>query len=434
VTRIARLALAVSLAVLAVHAVAWIAGAAVVVRTLHPPPIQSAVALAASALLLRITDVTAAGARRLAAVGVLVAFGVATVALPLAHEYAGNGFMGDGWDYSQDRDKFDRNAPVAAGHAEIHFKSHLGDLVLATVDRALGRTTTSPAAAYRFLSHLAGFLFIVELLVVLWLCRWSRRACRYAALALACPLALGFFAYYEVGYTAASIALFPLLLAGIANRERESSLDAAGAFQGLHTALHGFGLLGIAGGAAAAICARRRPLSTALRFGAFALATYLGWLLIYVVVLKLSIVSDPYSSNIAFRRLTAAYYFDRRLVQPFLSWPAFREIGATSLAIGVPLLAAGIVRHRGGLERSAALLCAAPGLLFLLVWWASAGVGHDMDLLWGAFAGIGAASWLAARTPRAAFQGWIVLALVHVALWAIIADRTMDRIWLLGHP
>ena len=53
-----------------------------------------------------------------------------------------------------------------------------------------------------------------------------------------------------------------------------------------------------------------------------------------------------------------------------------------------------------------------------------------MDLLLGAFAGISAAIWLASRTPRTAFQAWIVLALVHVMFWAVVADRTMERIWI----
>jgi hypothetical protein len=32
--------------------------------------------------------------------------------------------------------------------------------------------------------------------------------------------------------------------------------------------------------------------------------------------------------------------------------------------------------------------------------------------------------------PRTAFQAWIVLAVVHVMFWAVVADRTMERIWI----
>ena len=112
------------------------------------------------------------------------------------------------------------------------------------------------------------------------------------------------------------------------------------------------------------------------------------------------------------------------------SWHAVTEVGMASLAIGVPLLVFALARRKSRLERHAALLYALPGLLFLVVWWPSAGVNHDMDLLLGAFAGMSAAIWLASRTPRIAFQAWIVLAVVHVMFWAVVADRTIERIWI----
>ncbi len=419
-----------AVAVLALHTLAWCAAAVVVLKNLHPPPLQSACALGASALLLRVIDGASRRRRMIAMAAVLAAFGLATVAAPLDFQFAGNGFMGDGSDYSQNRDKFERNIPVAAGHPEIHFKSHLGDLFLAGVDRMFGRSDTSPATAYEMLSRLGGLLFLGELALVLVVLRGSRRACRFVGLALAIPLVIGFFGYYEVGYMAVSAAAFPLLLHSLRNRAQGQALDIGAGVQGLHTAFHGFGLLGIAGGAVAALRAPDRPVSTALRFSVFALAGYLVWILVYVVGLKLSVVSDPYSGHIAFRRLVMSYYFDRRFVHPLFSWHGVAEVGMASLAIGVPLLVFALVRTQSRLERHAAVLYALPGLLFLIIWWPSAGVGRDMDLLLGAFAGTGAAAWLASRTPRTAFQGWVVLAFVHVMFWAVIADRTMERIWL----
>ena len=425
--------LLVAVAVLALHGSAWFAAAVVVMTSLHPPPLQSACALGCSALLLRVINVASRRRRTVAIVAILGAFGAATVAVPLDFQFAGTGFMGDGADYAQNREKFERNIPVAAGHPEIQFKSHLGDMVLAGVDGMFGRTDTSPAIAYKLLSRLGGLLFVGELLLVLFVLRGSRRACRYIGLALAIPLVIGFFGYYEVGYMAMSVAAFPLLLHSLRSRAQGQALEIGAAVQGLHTAFHGFGLLGIAGGAVAALTARGRPRSATLRYSAFALAAYLGWILVYIVVLGLSVTSDPYSGHIALRRLTTSFYFDRRLVHPLLSWHAVTEVGMASLAIGVPLLVFALLRAKSGLERRVALLYAVPGLLFLLVWWPSAGVNRDMDLLLGAFAGISAAIWLASRTPRIAFQAWVVLALVHVTFWAVIADRTMDRIWI-GQP
>jgi hypothetical protein len=405
--------------------------------------------LALSAVLLRVADVTSRQWRIRATVAALVIFAMATVAMPLDHQFAGNGFMGDGYDYSQDRDKFERNIPMAGAHQELHFKSHLGDLTMALIDRAAGRTETSPATAYATLSRIGGLLLDGELALLLVLFRGSRRACRFVALAIAAPIALTFFGYYEVGYLSVGIAVFPLILYAIHRRGDGTAVDVAGGLQGLHAAFHGFGLVGIAGGTLAALAlgrrsakregGARRGLSLAFRFAAFALAFYLGWVLIYIVGMGMSIVSDPYASHIAFRKLFQLYVFDKRLVHPLLSWNGIGEVGMASLGIGIPLLVLGIARPafarrasagRQNLECQAALLFASPSLFFLIMWWPSAGVQHDMDLLLGAFGAISAGAWLAARTPRAAFQGWILLAATHLLFWAVVANRTMDRVWL----
>ncbi|PYR66782.1 MAG: hypothetical protein DMF88_15220 [Acidobacteria bacterium] len=429
-TPVVRGLLLLAAAALVFHAAAWIEAAVIIARGLKPPPLQSAVVLALSAMLLRVTDVTSRRWRIRATSATLILFAIAMVAMPLDHQFEGNGFMGDGYDYSQDRDKFERNIPMAGAHQELHFKSHLGDLTMALIDRAAGRTETSPATAYATLSRIGGVLFLGELALVLVLFRASRRACRFVALAMAAPLALTFFAYYEVGYLSVGIAVFPLILYAVHRRGDGMAVDAAGGLQGLHAAFHGFGLVGIAGGTLAALAARRRGLSLAFRFAAFGLAFYLGWVVIYIVGMGMSIVSDPYASHIAFRKLFQLYVFDKRLVHPLLSWNGIGEVGMASLGIGVPLLVLGIAKTRASLERQAALLFALPALLFLIVWWPSAGVEHDMDLLLGAFGAISAGAWLAARTPRAAFQGWILLAATHLLFWAVVANRTMDRVWL----
>jgi len=73
--------------------------------------------------------------------------------------------------------------------------------------------------------------------------------CRYVAVAIASPLALLYFGYYELGYLSLSGAVVPLLAIrrGSDFRVTGSTLSA-GLFQGFHTALHGFGLLGLGGG------------------------------------------------------------------------------------------------------------------------------------------------------------------------------------------
>jgi hypothetical protein len=223
-----------------------------------------------SALLLRVGELSSSRGRIRAAVAALAIFAVAMVVMPLDHQFAGNGFMGDGYDYSQDRDKFERNIPAAGAHQELHFKSHLGDLALAVIDRVNGRTDPSPATAYALLSRIGGALFIGELALMLVMFRGSRRACRYVGLALVAPIALTFFGYYEVGYLALSVASFPLLLHAIATR-RTLTRSISPSLQG-STALHGFSLVGIAGSVFAALSARREWRVVGIRFAAFALA------------------------------------------------------------------------------------------------------------------------------------------------------------------
>jgi hypothetical protein len=82
-----------------------------------------------------------------------------------------------------------------------------------------GRTNASPEIAYKFLSRFGGLLFVTELLMVLVILRASRRACRYIGLALAMPLVIGFFGYYEQGCMRCQDSSFSRL---VAQRRSES--------------------------------------------------------------------------------------------------------------------------------------------------------------------------------------------------------------------
>lgn len=427
------LLLVLTLVMLAIHVATWWAAVIVIAKSFHLPPIQSYLALACSALFLVATDRLRRRQRIAASAASLLLFGVLSVAVPLNQQFANTGFMGDGADYAENRDKFDNNIPFAAGDPQIHFKGHLADAFLGAVDLILGRTETSPAIAYRLLSHVGGLLFIGELVLVLVLSHWSRRACRYVGLAMATPVVISYFAFYETGYLAATAGAFPLLMQSIRGRLGRGALGAnegSAIIQGIHTAFHGFGLLGLAGGGLAALRARSNPFGQAFRYGMYALAAYLIWLVFYIVVFKITVAADTYSANIALRQLETGYYFDRRMVHPLLSWNGIAEIGAASVAVGVPMLLLALWQGRSLLERHAALLYALPGLMFLIVWWPSPGVSRDMDLLLSAFAGMSGAIWISSRTPRAALQAWLLLVAVHIAFWTIVADRTLERIWL----
>jgi hypothetical protein len=40
------------------------------------------------------------------------------------------------------------------------------------------------------------------------------------------------------------------------------------------------------------------------------------------------------------------------------------------------------------------------------------------------------AIWISSRSSRSALQAWLLLIGVHIAFWTIVADRTLERIWL----
>jgi hypothetical protein len=419
-------------AALAVHGAAWIPA----VRTLAPsvavPPVQSFALLTMAVAMMRVSAMPRRRDRAERAAAVLMMTLVLMCLLSLPFEHVGQNFMGDGQDFAGHRSKFEENIPLAGGRPELHLKAHLGDALLAAFDRAWGPSPRSAGFAYQAVSRVGGLLFVIEIGLVLALLRGSRRACRFASLALAAPVVIGFFGYYELGYLAVSGAAFPLLVLGV--RARRARLEAgAAAFQGVHAALHGFGLLGIAGGVLAIAATARswwQRVTTIVRFGTIAAAFYLGWVLLYKAALNVSVVPDPASSNIAWRQMTTEFYFDRRLVHPLSSWNGLAEIGVTSLAVGVPVLALAVARARRLALAAPALAYAFPGLLFLIAWWPSLGVSRDMDLLLGAFAGITAAAWVCSRRHRQAVSALAVLALGHVAFWAGVADRSLARIWL----
>lgn len=417
--------------VLAIHIMAWGVWASLLARPRIAAP--SVCVLVLGTLMFFVSGVRRRQLRAERAVGLLVIFFALSIAMPLPKEYAGAHFMGDGTDYATDRRQFDRMFPLTAGRPELQFKSHLSDLMLATVDRTLGRTTQSMPMAYEVLSRIGGLLFLSEIALLLVLTGWSPRACRFAALALATPLSLTFFGYYENGYLAASIAAFPLLAIAFVRRS-PALLHWSGAVQGLHAALHGFGILGIGGGILAALSASRRGWSrwaAAAQFGAFATATYLGWVVLYTVGLKVSLVVDQAVKAIAIRGWTDAYYFDQRLVEPLTTFPAVAEVGIGSLAAGVPVLVAAVAssRVRSRLTQMA-LAFALPALAFLIVWWPSPGVYRDMDLFLGSFGAIGAAAWICSRRRRTTWIGLALLALAHVCIWTAIGDDSLGRTWI----
>lgn len=420
-------------AALLVHVAGWGAAVPVLWRdaALHVPRIQSAIVLSLGLLAIRAAASAGRRTRRLVVLAALASTFVAFVSAPLPQQFEGNGFMSDGVDYASNREKFEQRFPIAQG--AMNFHSHLGDLLMANLDRAFSPSTESAALAYATLSRIGGLLFVIELVLVAAWHRWSRRVCRYAGLAIASPLSLLFFGYYELGYLALSVAVVPLLAFGTSRRFMQTSASTltAGLLQGLHTALHGFGLLGLAGATLASLEGRGDAMRRAVRAATCAsagVAMYLGWIFVYVVGMKLSIVVDKAVSGVGGRPLFEAAVYDRRIADPLFSSIGLGEIGLISMLAGVPLLVLAAV----GSPRSAFVAAAAyalPGLIFLIRWWPP-GAPYNLDLLLAAFPGVFAACWLIASSHRRTMPGFALLVILHTLFWTTIGSTVFDRVWV----
>ena len=420
--------------VLALHAAGWTVAAVHLFydASPHVPRLPSIVAVALGVLTVHAAATQRRRTRRLVVAAVLASALAAFVAIPLPPlRFENSGYMADAADNIENRAKFERRFPIAVGSTSS-FHSYLGDLVMARLDRAYRDSGNSTARAYATLSQLAGALFVIELFVVAAVHRYSRRACRFVALAIASPLALLYFGYYELGYLSMSAAVVPLLgmTRGGETRVTASTLTA-GLFQGLHTALHGFGLLGLAGGALSLAvgygAAARRAVRT-LSFASAGVAMYLGWIFIYVVGMGISIVVENTVQGFGFRRLFDEVIIDRRIAYPVFSVSGLAEIGLISLVAGVPLLLlAWIKSPRSTLASSAAF--ALPGLMFLAFWWPP-GAPVNLDLLMAAFPGLFAACWLLASSHRRAVSALGLMVFLHVLFWTNIGSTLLHRVWI----
>lgn len=417
-------------AALLVHAVGWGAAVSVLWRdaTPHVPRIQSAIVLSLGLCTIRVAASARRRTRRLVVVTALTVALVAFVVAPLPQQFEGNGIMADGVERASSRERFEQRFPLARD--AMNFHSHLGDLLMVNLDRAFGSSGESTGLAYATLSRAGGLLFLIELFLVAAWHRWSRRVCRYAGLAIASPVCLLFFGYWELGYLSMSAGVVPLLVLGFSRRSNQASAATllAGFVQGLHTALHGFGMLGLAGAILASLSGPGEVIRKVLRGATLAsagVAMYLGWIFVYVAEMNLSIVADR---QFGFRPLFEPLIFDRRIADPLFSYAGLGDLGLVSMLAGVPLLALAAIRSpRSALVTPA--LFAFPGLIFLIRWW-PVGAPYNLDLLLAAFPGLFAACWLVASSRQRTMAALVLLLILHALLWTTIGGTAFDRVWV----
>jgi hypothetical protein len=376
--------------------------------------VQSVAAFAAGALLLWAAGRGDARRRRTIALGALAFIGVAAYALPLGRDVR----MGDADTYTATRESFENYSGVR----EVRFEAHLSHAILGRLYAGLGTGADVPQRAFGLLTGASTAFFLLTALAVGIVESWSPTAIRYLALALIAPSSLMYFGYRELGHLSLNVATFPLLMRGMASGT--THLEASGVLAGFGSALHGFGLLSVAGAVLATTASRLRPLArmhALLRFVPWAVAAYLGWIAIYLIVLKLPVVGGhaesiplrPWFMDVVTDRINAAIFSGR----------GARDVIVTALVVGMPLLPVAVsLRHRFPVETRMALLYALPSTVFAILFWPIQGLAVEMDLVFAAFPALYALAWVCAHDERRTVIAAGLLAFAHLVFWRIVLD------------
>ena len=169
-----------------------------------------------------------------------------------------------------------------------------------------------------------------------------------------------YFGWRELGYLSLSVAAFPLLVRGIRDGGGAGSRQCPGR---RGSGAHGSGLVSLAGSWLAAIGASGRLVNRAgraLRAVAWGTAAYLGWMVIYVVVLKLSIQQDtgPGAVN-GWRPWSEDEMRLGRRAAAILSATGARDLAMSAWIVGAPVLAvaASLWRRHPGEARACCGIC-----------------------------------------------------------------------------
>jgi len=366
--------------------------------------------------------------RRKRAVAALVSLGV-LLALMLRLSLHLSVPMGDYANFVESRHNFNRYFGD-----QVNFQFHLGGVIVRGFDAAFGADARSAIAAFDALARLAAVVLVVALALLALHLRWSARALRYIALAIAVPTTLLFFGYHEFGHLpmALDAVAVPLALIGLAE-QRRTQLLAAGFLAGVGSALHGFGLIALTfvvlltaaylwkNESARRAVGRSAPATVA----AAGLLGWLIWLPIYLIGPSWSI--DPGHADVRpLRPFLHAHYLEHahRIAQPILSGSVIAEIGWELAVTGAALVLIAAWFRRDPAV-APVLIATIPILLYLIWFWPVQGLGNDSDFLGSAFPPTYAAAWIIARHAKASVLAFLVLtagcaAFAHVLTWPFV--------------
>lgn len=383
--------------------------------------VQSAIALAAAALVFGASCLVGPGRR--AAVAFVGLGGLLLAMLLLPYEPPNP--MGDYSTFTEDRGHFD-----AYFGELISFQYHLSTVVLQTFDQFFGRTPESPARAFDALARAASVAFVVGLAAFGLSRRWTPHATRYVALVIALPTVILYFGYNEFGHLSmmATAVALPLALIGLEEKRHHLLVLAAGLL-GIGAALHGFGVIALMFlfflVAFAVFRAREGRLRDDVllfaRMGGAALVGWLIWVPFYVIVLNRGIIpghADELPLRPLFRTTYSREY--NRIDHALFSREVATELVFEIVITGAAILA--LLVWEKTRQTSSVLLASLPVIGFLLVFWPVQGLGNDSDFLAAAFPAFFAGAWLVARSTLTTAIAMALLLVGHFAIELILTD------------
>jgi hypothetical protein len=328
--------------------------------------------------------------------------------------------MGGSADHERSRADFEH---WFAGR--IRFEKHLTNAILLTLYPQFGPSEAAPAHTLAAVARGATVWFLALALVIGALERWSAVVLRYLGLALLAPAALLYFGWREFGYLSLNLATFPLLVRGLRGDTRR--LSAASACAGLGAALHGSGLVGLAGTWLAALGAQGtwpERIGRVTRVVAWGTLAYVGWVAIYILGMNLSLSADPGPTVInSWRPLFDHELRAGRMAAALLSPTGARDVLMSAWIVGVPLIAVALsVARQAALEVRTLLWYLPPSIVFLVYRWPFDGIGGGIDLVVAVFPAFYALAWTCAQDRRTTAIAALLLMSAHYAFWEVVLD------------
>ena len=377
----------------------------------------SATLLLAGGVLLWTARAASVRRRRNVTVVTLLLLGVYAIVFQINPSFV---TMGAARDHLQSRAHFEHNFT-----GRVRFEKHLSQTILLELYARLEPNDTAPERALIAVTRGVTAWFILSALLIGFLERWSAVVLRYLGLAVLAPAALLYFGWREFGYFSLNVAAFPLLVRGL--RDGTARLEAGSALTGLSTALHGSGLLALAGAGMAALgtsATLKGRIERALRVAVWGTAAYLGWIAIYVIVLKLSVEPDP---GPGFASPWRPWFTDDirqgRLAAAILSAAGARDVLMSFWVVGAPLLIPAVSLYRRYKEEVRAALWYLPlSIAFVIVRWPFEGIGGGTDLIVAGFPALYALAWVCALDSKRTTIAAVLLVSAHYAFWRIMLD------------